>query len=1015
MIVARINKDLEEDASVSLLDDILKDITNNNQNIYFIIILDYNNELQMKSKCENIALKKLDFKSAKQFYQDLLRYCGNIGDFCELNELFQMVRYDNKEIEEIVHNMCNGDNYEELKAKIKKKEEKEKKDKEIIEKFIEDEDLSKFNYLLFTMPSGLTFSIIKLIYPKIGERILRKDKKNNLIYQDNDNWYHIKENDFYKNQILSYIQDKDFRKECILNCLKVYSRLLYFYIKKNRKKICFPDNNIHYIFNSFNGKGIWKTFDEKDFQNKEKEIELDNDYNNLSNEDLEKHKDNILYFIGNNKCDTLKKNKILDIEFKKYLKYILIMLPSCFYFKKSCISIINKCIEICKELNLNYDRLSIFLISLKRIKEIKEEDFNLIFKEKKNEEDFNESIFNELKGEAYFLKGLKFKEIESFKNAIELYQNLNIQEIKIKIAYAYYEIGAIYFKEEKYVDCQNYLNEAQRLSIEYKDDFLKLRCNIDLALNLYKRYPDKLEFLENINSLLMKVINHNIKSNEQENTIRSLQKEAYELKISLNQYFNPDITILSSNPLKNYCSLLGKGIFSYNNNQYYLLQKLNEKMDLNIKIDFKLLNKNEKEDNLINELKGDNLVESFNKKGKILIIQSDDFSDNGEIILESKYGESELLTNDKLKFKLPVKKINYEIVILCFINSIKLKDIFKDKTNFLITFNEIDYKELDYYSLFLYNKLSIDFLINFIEKTKTEYIEDSFEESKNIFIDTFLSKIKKYEDLNKIKFKQFENHNNFIDLKKPDYIDNKKINYNIQKFFGKKKKNVFFYYPLFNFTPKARRLTSKYSEDILNIIRKINQNQEKYINIEVDEDEDDDNEKKNFNVIDNNNSKYIEKIYKNYKKAKKIGVEILKFFHRHQTFKHLFCIFREKDKKKFFNEIKDIKDMNESILILIIKNNDKIQFFNKEKEDQLKDFKNITYLIINGIQIKNESMKATEKLNDNKNDLKYKKIKKPPIVNNNKEELKEENNYFADFNSIFTDLIDDGEDSSESS
>ena len=441
----------------------------------------------------------------------------------------------------------------------------------------------------------------------------------------------------------------------------------------------------------------------------------------MSNEDLERHKDNILNFIGNN-CEYIKKNIILKAGFSKvYLEQILLMLPSCFYFKKTCKSIIYKCIGICKNLDLNYFKLSIFLISLKQ--ELKEEDedyknFSLIFNENKNNKYFNESTFNELKGEAYFLKGLKLEKkkafgeaIKSFEEAIKLFEKIINKEMKIRIAYANYEIGLIYFIEKKYDEAKNSLKEAQRISNENKDDFLEQRCNIDLALNLYKQSSDKLESKERINNLLMKVINKNVGFNGQTNAITSLKREAYRLKLALNQYLEPDITILSSNPLNNNCSVLGRGIFSHYNNQYYLLQKLNEKINSNIKIDFRLLNKNENEDNLL----GDNLFESFNKKGKILIIQSDDFTNNGEIILESKYGESELLTNNMLDNKFPVKKINYEIVILCFINSIRLKDIFKDKTNFLITFNEIDYKEFNYYSLFEYNKLSIDFLINFIE------------------------------------------------------------------------------------------------------------------------------------------------------------------------------------------------------------------------------------------------------------------------------------------------------------
>lgn len=478
----------------------------------------------------------------------------------------------------------------------------------------------------------------------------------------------------------------------------------------------------------------------------------------------------------------------------------------------------------------------------------------------------------------------------------------------------------------------------------------------------------------------MEVINHKIKSNEQKNAINSLQEEAYNLKISLNQYLEPDITILSSNPLKNYCSVLGRGIFSNHNNQYYLLQKLNEKINLNIKIDFKLLDINENEDGLG---LGGNLMKSFNnKKGKILVIQSDDFTDDGEILLESKYGESELLTNDNLKLILPVKKINYEIVILCFINSIKLKNTFKDKTNYLITFNEIDYKELDFDSLFEYNKLSLEFIINFIEKTTVKNIEDSFAESKKIFIEKF-NKTQK-------KFKQFENHN-FIDLKKPDYNANKIINYNTQQFLGKKKNKIYFYYPLFNLDVNARR-SYLYSDDILNIIKRIYQNKERFIYIEVDEDY----KKEDYDDIDDNNSKCIERRSKVYGKAKQIGIETMKFFHRHQTFKHLFCIFGEQDKVKLFKEIKDI---NESILILI--NNNKIQFFNDKNEDPLEDFKNLTYLIINQIEKRNKK-KQSEKT----------KVTKTNIKN----ELKEQKNYFDDFDSIFTyNLNDDYEDSSESS
>ena len=45
-----------------------------------------------------------------------------------------------------------------------------------------------------------------------------------------------------------------------------------------------------------------------------------------------------------------------------------------------------------------------------------------------------------------------------------------------------------------------------------------------------------------------------------------------------------------------------------------------------------------------------NLAKALNEKGEILIIQSDDFTDNGEIVYESKNGESKILKLNNLFF-----------------------------------------------------------------------------------------------------------------------------------------------------------------------------------------------------------------------------------------------------------------------------------------------------------------------------------------------------------------------------
>ena len=131
------------------------------------------------------------------------------------------------------------------------------------------------------------------------------------------------------------------------------------------------------------------------------------------------------------------------------------------------------------------------------------------------------------------------------------------------------------------------------------------------------------------------------------------------------------------------------------------------------------------------------MQESFDKNGKILIIQSDDFSENGEIFLESDDGESLLLSIEELQQLLPVK-INFDILILCFFNSGKLIKFFEGKIKYLITFDDFDCYDLDKTTLLKYNHLSIEFLINFIEQVSEikeknmNNIEESFENAKNI-------------------------------------------------------------------------------------------------------------------------------------------------------------------------------------------------------------------------------------------------------------------------------------------
>ena len=156
------------------------------------------------------------------------------------------------------------------------------------------------------MPFGLPNSLMNIIYPNFDLILLEEYKNNNLIYIDpNDNWIHI--NDFKKEIQNFFINRNKEKKECLLKCIKAYAKLFFYYIEKIRQNICFPDTNIHYIFNSYNNKGIWKSFDSEMyaycfyFEYLKNKNEYEHILNN--NFELEKHMKNISSLILENLDD----------------------------------------------------------------------------------------------------------------------------------------------------------------------------------------------------------------------------------------------------------------------------------------------------------------------------------------------------------------------------------------------------------------------------------------------------------------------------------------------------------------------------------------------------------------------------------------------------------------------------------------------------------------------------------------------------------------------------------------
>ena len=502
----------------------------------------------------------------------------------DLDNLLKLIKFHPKKIKILSELIAKGYNYEELKEYIDQKKVDEQKEIIKKEQLIQRIDISRIYFLLSFMPSGLPDSFLRLIIQGCDKIIMEEDGNNRLIYKDPDNnWNYLNDCKREINKIFTDQDKKNEKKRIRLECLKAYSILLFFYIDKNKQKICFPDNNIHYIFNSYNGTGIRKTFDIEmykycfyDLKRKKYENIINYDF------DLEKHSKNIINFMKHNLEDIKDLLKTNDIN-KEYIEQILIMLPSCYFLKKECKNIIMQCIYICQGLSLDNDekRLLLFLYSLEGNPRIELDDF-------KN---------SELNLEALFLLFLKKKDKNSFDKIEEEYEkikngaykgNININDVKLKFAECNYEkAGAYYLKtenNEKLKECEKYLIKAKNIAKEINNYFFMDRINIDLFFVSKKK--KKNENNQIIGEFLNEVIG---KKNTYPYNYMKLQSniinEAYRLKNELNEKFDSDILILNSNPLKSYLSsALNNGIFSYHNNQYYLLEQLNEKIRSNIKV-----------------------------------------------------------------------------------------------------------------------------------------------------------------------------------------------------------------------------------------------------------------------------------------------------------------------------------------------------------------------------------------------------------------------------------------------
>ena len=977
-------------------EDLIERIKNrfsNFNNCYFIIVIDKEDiKPEIKKNFKNFNAL-LDRFNAELLFKELYISYGRSGNDLNtviFNKLFEKLnqknkKYEPKKISKLVDSYILCKSIDKINI-----------DDNNMERTILLTPLYAYLFILSKMPSGLPDCFVQLIFKdNFDDELISKYTMNNWNYINTDiqfNKAKIVEEIIIQKEgepCIKEIKQKtfeDFEKyslEYMLKALKLYSKLLYFYIEKDRNQINYPDENIHFIFNSYNNEGIWKS----NIPNIKDKDEINE--NEFINKDfyIQNHKENIYNLINY----LVSKLEYFDEAYIyiDYLLEILLLFPSYFFLKKICKYYIKKCKELCNKCQEHYHKNNEKMKEFFKYQSL-EEKINILYK--LNNDDINEKempfdkdfkseleILNNykrnLKNQVKKCKDIfskwkdnynkKFEEFERrfinlntklslFLYSIDNEEIINIPEdkelqLELKIlqfikkknisggslidileedkkinnlsskkkSILCYELAIHYYSEKNIDEAEKYLKYALSFCKGFK--FIEHRIEIDLCYI----------FLNKINSE-----NKEKKSNKKERNsfekvlekyiqkIDSLMKDycsnkLYTEELHLRQEFydllQPNTIMLNSNPLKNGYCLLSSGIYAYPNNQYYILDKLNElekedKIKSYIRMKSYILNRQ-------------NLKEVLKKKGEILIIQSDDFSENGDIILESDEGISERLTKKEfidITFKKDSKKIfRYKIVILAFINSSKMFDFINKNAEYeyLIYFEtNINSLKMKKNQMIEYNKLFVEFIIEFI----SSYQENNYNTEDLFDSANFDEKINKSILKDNFNYKIVKKGNNIINQIK--YGD----------------KGIFFLDPLLKLPLDAFSLTNNryndYSIEMFDIIKEL--------------------------VNGKNKSFYCNKSEK--EKYLKISFDIIKYFYRHKKFLQFYCIDVEKkdemelickDKenknkvgqkkqKKYFYLVYNCKYYNSlEFLNVLIKNNytyiiiyDEEDNYNKDKE-----------------------------------------------------------------------------------
>ena len=827
-------------------------------NLYFIFIISTKETKEDQESLVDKYIKKYKIKidNSKE-YKNL--FYAELGKYGAKMLLMHLIKNNNYLTEENVESLSRKANNLPLNIKliaelllenvsydkIIEMENLQRTNNKLIE--LKNDSLYNLYYILLNMPSGLPDSFLQLIF---GDYIYINDGKKFIDKYPKNNWNYIKNDKiFYEN--FKEIKNMDSTYKYLFKILQIYTSLLIYFIGLKNERINYMGGNLYYIYNSYNNKNILKFHNNIDVETILGKKILHKDFS------IRSHKKNIINLISIivDNINLFREICNLNNELENCLEIILLLFPSYFFLKRDCINILKSCINYSDKLiKMKKDKNN-----QKRYIYLKQKLLLFLYSinETENEILKIENLESDLELEKNILEIMRLKK-DKRKKLLELIKDEKIKkELKSNL---YYEIAITYFKEEKYEECIQYLNIA--LNLNNSTDIFKYRIIIDICVvfkkNLIKNIDGNLETKnENIQildedrknfELIMEKI-HSLDKILKKPYIKELYYEAYNLRKELYDIIMPDIVMLNSNSLKN-----NYGYINYcHNNQYYILNQIQNKIKSFIKIKSDILNYN-------------NLNLALERKGEILIIQTDDFSENDDIVCETENGESEIIPLDEILKNFD--SINYKVIILCFPKSSKLMDYFNKEINYnyLITFEDFNYSFNDIHIMKTYNKLIVQFVIDFIKYSVQNEKNDIEENILNIFDMAKKNLIKETK-------KNIKSENYVILSKNPkNEIHNSKILYSKEI----KENHIFLYDSFTNLNYNDALITyCDYTKEIYESIEEINKTNNKIINCDKS----------------------------NKKKWELICYEILKYFHRHKTFCELYYIDINKDGKKLLKSI----------------------------------------------------------------------------------------------------------------